>query len=66
MEINYPWTSRNRLLLPLGWGVRLLRYITKIEDLNSPIRSLQIGRQRMELLKEYDVFQGRVGTEEDH
>ena len=66
MEINYPWTSRNRLLLPLGWGVRLLRYITKIEDLNSPIRSLQIGRQRMELLKEYDVFQERTGTEADH
>lgn len=65
MEINYPWVSRNRVLLPVGWGARILRYIGSIGKNNSPIRSLQIGRQRMELLKEYDVFQERTGTDAD-
>lgn len=59
MEINYPWIRRNRAFLPVGWGVRLIRYITSIGKQNSPIHSLQIGKQRMELLKEYDVFQER-------
>ena len=61
MEINYPWVRRNRVLLPIGWGVRILRYVMRIGKHNSPIHSLQIGKKRMELLKEYDVFQERTG-----
>ena len=61
MEINYPWVRRNRVLLPIGWGVRILRYVMRIGEHNSPIRSLQIGKKRIELLKEYDVFQERTG-----
>ena len=57
MEINYPWVSCSRFLLPVGWGVRFFRYISRIGKDNSPLRSIEIGMQRMKLLKEYDVFQ---------
>lgn len=57
MEINYPWISRSSLLLPVGWGVRLFRYAGKIGKGNSPLRSIEIGKQRLKLLKKYDVFQ---------
>ena len=66
MEINYPWVSKNKALLPLGWGARLLRYAASIGRHNSPIHSLQIGKQRIELLKEYNVFQERKKTKADH
>lgn len=57
MEINYPWVSRSRLLLPVGWGVRLFRYAGKIGKGSSPLRSIEIGKRRLRLLKKYDVFQ---------
>lgn len=57
MEINYPWVSRSSLLLPVGWGVRLFRYAGKIGKGSSPLRSIEIGKQRLKLLKKYDVFQ---------
>lgn len=57
MEINYPWVSRSMLLLPIGWGVRLFRYTGKIGKSSSPLRSIKIGKQRLKLLKKYDVFQ---------
>ena len=58
MEINYPWVSKSPLLLPAGWCVRLLRYaISIIRKGVSPIRSIEIGRRRIRLLREYNVFQ---------
>lgn len=57
MEINYPWVSKSRALLPLGWSVRLIKYAANIGKGNSPIKSIQIGSSRVKLLKEYDVFQ---------
>ena len=57
MEINYPWVARSNLLLPVGWGVRLFRYAGKIGKGSSPFRSIKIGKQRLKLLKKYDVFQ---------
>lgn len=56
MEINYPWVRKNAALLPFGWGVRLFRYLTRIGKDNSPMQSFHIGRQRMRILKEYEVF----------
>ena len=56
MEINYPWVSRSRMFLPLGWTVRLLQYAGKIGDRVSPIRSIQIGKKRMKLIDEYEIF----------
>lgn len=57
MEINYPWVSRSKLLVPVGWCVRLLRYAGKIGRGSSPLRSIEIGKKRIKLLKKYDVFQ---------
>ena len=65
MEINYPWVSHSRLLLPIGWGVRLVQYAKKIGMGNSPIRSVRIGMQRMKLLKQYDIFQGSTERDSD-
>lgn len=56
MEINYPWVSRSRMLLPVGWCVRLIRYARNVGRGASPLRSLQIGRQRVKLLQEYGVL----------
>lgn len=63
MEIRYSWARKNPALLPVDWGVRILRYLTRIGKNNSPIRSLQIGKQRIKLLEEYGVF--REAKEED-
>ena len=57
MEINYPWISRNGLLLPIGWGVRLVQYAKKVGMGNSPIQTVLIGKQRMKLMKKYEIFQ---------
>lgn len=60
MEINYPWVSRSPVLLPVGWCARLLRYACHIVKRGaSPIRSLQIGKQRVKLLKEYGILRSR-------
>jgi hypothetical protein len=56
MEINYPWISKSPLLLPAGWGVRLLRYAGRIGKEASPLDSIRIGQERAELLKEYGLF----------
>jgi hypothetical protein len=64
MEINYPWVAGNRLLLPVGWTVRLFRYIRKIEKNNTPLGSIRIGMQRMKLLEEYGVLQAGNSPEE--
>lgn len=64
MEINYPWISGSRLLLPVGWFVRLFQYAGKVGDDVSPLRSIQIGIQRMRLLEKYGVFSTDV-TDED-
>lgn len=57
MEINYPWVSKSSLFLPVGWGVRLIKYAAKIGRGNSPWTSIRIGTQRVKLMKEYGVFQ---------
>lgn len=60
MEINYHWVSKSRLLLPVGWLVRLVRYagiVTKTGE--SPLHSIEIGRSRIKLLKEYGILKAR-------
>lgn len=59
MEINYPWVSRSPVLLPVGWCVRLIRYAHNVRKGASPLRSLQIGKQRMRLLQEYGILNGQ-------
>ena len=58
MENNYHWVSKSPLLLPVGWGVRLIRYAYSIIRKGaSPFRSIEIGRRRVQLLREYGVLQ---------
>lgn len=60
MEINYHCVSKSLLLLPAAWLVRLVRYAGSVIKKNeSPIHSVEIGRSRLKLLKEYGVLQER-------
>ena len=63
MEINYPWVSKSPLLLPVGWGVRFLRYAKNMGRSISPMGSIRIGTRRMKLLKEYGIFQSQTQRE---
>lgn len=63
MEINYPWISRSGLLLPLGWGVRLVQYAKKIGRGQSPVRTVRIGKQRLKLMRQYGIFQESTGRD---
>ncbi len=56
MEINYPWVSRSRLLVPAGWAARIFQYMGRVGKGISPLRSIRIGTQRMQLLRKYEVF----------
>lgn len=56
LEINFPWASRSRLLLPAAWFARVFRYIGSVEKGTSPFKSIQIGKNRIKLMEEYDIF----------
>ena len=57
MEINYPWISKSKLLLPVGWGIRLFRYARNIGKNKSPLNSIKIGAKRVEILRKYNIFE---------
>lgn len=57
MEINYPWVSKSSLLLPVGWGVRLVRYAARTGRKESPLRSIRIGAKRADLMRKYGIFE---------
>ena len=50
----YPYLRERPWLLPAAWGQRICRYLFRRK--NSPSRALQIGRERVELLKRYRVI----------
>lgn len=54
MRGMYPYLKARPWLLPVAWGQRICRYLFR--EKASPSRSLQIGRERIELLKQYRVI----------
>ena len=57
MEGRYPWLSKHPGLLPLAWGKRLASYAAQPKDENNdPVQSLNIGRERVELLRKLNVI----------
>ncbi len=54
---KYSYAKNSPLLLPIAWGHRLLRYRKELKntDNNSPLETVQIGKQRLKLLKEYGL-----------
>ena len=54
---SFPYLREKPWLLPAAWGHRIWRYLSR--GSTSPARSLQIGRERVELLKQYNVISGK-------
>lgn len=55
LQSRFPYAKKDPALLPVAWGQRLWDYVFRGGA--SPSRSLQIGRERMELLKEYKIIE---------
>ena len=56
METSFPWVRHSALLLPAAWSVRIVRYLRSRGEDNSAAESLQIGAERLDLLREYKVI----------
>lgn len=58
MRRQYPYVKRSPLLLPVAWVHRLTRYLHEQRTApdSSPSASLQLGKERIELLRRYDVI----------
>ena len=56
METSFPWVKRSALLLPAAWTVRIVRYLQSRGEGNSTAESLQIGTERLELMREYKII----------
>ena len=54
MEGSFPYLRSKPWLLPMAWGQRIAGYV--FDRSLSPARSLQIGRERVELLRKYKII----------
>lgn len=61
---NYPYTRRNCILLPLGYGHRILAYWSRKRRKGGKT-GIAIGKQRTELLKQYGVIPYEDGLNTD-
>lgn len=58
LSAKYSYAKKHALLLPIAWGHRLLNYRKETKNTvnNSPLETVQIGKQRLKLLKEYGII----------
>lgn len=56
MEMSFPWVKKSAALLPAAWILRIWRYLRSRENGNSAAESLQIGTERLELMREYKII----------
>lgn len=58
MQRQYPYVKKLPLLLPVAWVQRLTRYLREQQAApdNTPAASLQLAKERIELLRAYDVI----------
>lgn len=54
LQNNFPYARKYPVLLPLAWAHRLWNYASR-RELNAS-RSLRIGRERVELLRKYQII----------
>lgn len=55
MEGRYPWLKERPWLLPAAWVGRMAGYLRKRRD-TSAAGALQVGSERIALLKQYDIL----------
>lgn len=60
MKKEYPYLRRYGWLIPIAWGQRIFAYAKKIRKTrkagNEATNSVAIGKQRVELLRQYDLI----------
>lgn len=56
MEMSFPWVKKSAVLLPAAWILRIWRYLKSRGQGNSAAESLQIGAERLELLRKYKII----------
>lgn len=58
MQGHYPYLTKYPWLLPVAWIQRIWRYLTKKSAAPvSPLRSIQIAKERITLLREYGIIE---------
>ena len=55
LKDNYTYLQKYPILLPVAWGHRILSYLKKNKT-SSYINTMELGKQRIELLKEYKII----------
>ena len=55
LKDNYTYLQKYPTLLPVAWGQRILSYLKKNKT-SSYINTMELGKQRIELLKEYKII----------
>ena len=58
MRGQFPYLRKYPWLLPAAWAQRIFRYLTRKgrSDPVNPARSVQIARERIELLRQYRII----------
>ena len=55
LKDNYTYLQKYPILLPVAWGQRILSYLKKNKT-SSYINTMELGKHRIELLKEYKII----------
>ena len=55
LKDNYTYLQKYPILLPVAWGQRILSYLKKNKT-SSYINTMELGKQRIELCKEYKII----------
>ena len=57
MKKSYPYLKKNPYLLPAAWVQRIYRYAFQSSSNVDAAKTLEIGRERIRMLKEYGIIQ---------
>lgn len=58
LEGKYEYLQDKPWLLPIAWGQRIHKYMKERKGKQvNPAKSIEIGRQRIELLKKYGIIE---------
>ena len=56
MRMSFPWVRKSKLLLPIAWMIRISRYLRSRNENNSALEAINIGTERIEMLKYYKII----------
>ena len=55
MSHTYPYLKKHRYLLPVAWVQRIHTYLINKGKTNDPRKTVEIGKQRIEMLRKYNL-----------